>query len=515
MRKLLLLLAVIFTASISAQTYYVAGEGNKDANGSFCNGKTWEPNGSMMAGTNPATITFNNVAAGTYQFKVTEGNWGSPSYGGAAYTGTVVPGINKDGDNMKFTIPTSSDITITFDGASKKITGLTSSNGFGTSGTSGPITVSLKKSAIWSNPVHIHFWDGGTTAPANPVPMTLDGDWYRYTFPAGATDFNIVLVNGSNWNGDDNQTVDLKEITKSICYELVVGSGKKQVSEVACSVSNEPSVAFSNLPSKIIVNNAVILSATSSNVTNPVYTFSVKAPGASNYQTVTSPYQPNVIGSYSFRVQVVSSSDPGNILAENAVTVNVIAEPAPITISVKLPEGWSSVSLWNWHEGNPGSFVTATPDRSWYRYTFTGLEKVNFIFVNGSEWPQQDQNPTEESEKVRLGKQTVNIDNITQSLCYEIGEATWEGDNWGKRTVTSVACETVGINQTNAGEVSVLAGKGSINAFFEGAATIQLYSVTGTLLKETAVVHSFEQTGLAPGFYIVKINGKASKVLVK
>jgi hypothetical protein len=55
----------------------------------------------------------------------------------------------------------------------------------------------------------------------------------------------------------------------------------------------------------------------------------------------------------------------------------------------------------------------------------------------------------------------------------------------------------------------------SVIAQFEGAAAVELYTVSGVLLKKTVAVDSFEQTGLAPGLYIVKINGKASKVAVK
>lgn len=131
MKKTLLSLAAVLVAiTVTAQDYYIAGNGSSDANKSFCDGKNWDPAGSKMNGTNPATITYTNVAAGTYEFKVTDGTW-SNAWGGGAYTGEVVEGIVATGDNLKFTIPLASDITITFDGENKKIIGLASSNGFG------------------------------------------------------------------------------------------------------------------------------------------------------------------------------------------------------------------------------------------------------------------------------------------------------------------------------------------------------------------------------------------------
>ncbi|MCD7974066.1 MAG: hypothetical protein LUG18_15625 [Candidatus Azobacteroides sp.] len=131
--KKILLLATSLVASLGlmAQTYYVAGSGADDPNGNFCDGKNWDPAGSVMQGTNPATITFENVGAGTYEFKITLGNWNDGDWGGSAYTGPQMVGIISTGNNMKFTISQDSDITINFDGNEKKITSITSSNGFG------------------------------------------------------------------------------------------------------------------------------------------------------------------------------------------------------------------------------------------------------------------------------------------------------------------------------------------------------------------------------------------------
>ncbi len=131
MKKTLLFLMAIFTVSgVFAQTFCVAGNGNNDPNGNFCGGLFWDAASNAMTGTNPYTITFTNVGAGTYEFKITDGSWAN-SWGAASYTGVVVDGIILSGGNMKFTIPVASDITITFDGTDKKITSLTSSNGFG------------------------------------------------------------------------------------------------------------------------------------------------------------------------------------------------------------------------------------------------------------------------------------------------------------------------------------------------------------------------------------------------
>jgi len=114
------------TTPAQTQTYYVAGDGST-GNPNWCDGKSWDAAGSVMSG-NPAGITFKNVPAGTYAFKVTNGSW-LQNWGGSAVAEECrVPGVEAGGDNVVFTIPETADITITFDGTNIK---LYSSVGFG------------------------------------------------------------------------------------------------------------------------------------------------------------------------------------------------------------------------------------------------------------------------------------------------------------------------------------------------------------------------------------------------
>ena len=85
------------------------------------------------------------------------------------------------------------------------------------------------------------------------------------------------------------------------------------------------------------------------------------------------------------------------------------------------------------------------------------------------------------------------------------GVVVWKTTPVTKNSINFISPQTTFIK----GDVA------AICAGFEGSAAIELYTLNGTLLKKTVAVDSFEQTGLAPGLYIVKINGKASKVLVR
>ena len=92
--------------------YYIAGEG-VEGSGFACDFK-WDPAGCPLVN---GTITFPNLPAGEYQFKITDGTW-NYSWGSDCLA-------NKDDffdqmswSNVAFTLSSESDVTISFDGES-------------------------------------------------------------------------------------------------------------------------------------------------------------------------------------------------------------------------------------------------------------------------------------------------------------------------------------------------------------------------------------------------------------
>ncbi len=85
--------------------YYVAGDES-------LTGYPWQADGAIMTANEDGTysVTFTNVAAGKYQFKVTNGTWDT-SWGAATTSG-----------NVEITVETAGDVTITFDPATGSIT---------------------------------------------------------------------------------------------------------------------------------------------------------------------------------------------------------------------------------------------------------------------------------------------------------------------------------------------------------------------------------------------------------
>lgn len=125
MKKLLLLaVSMLLTSSLFADTYYIAGDGS--ASNNWCCGINWDPAGCELVGN---TKSF-ELAAGTYNFKVTDGTWGR-NWGYTNVSTSSTAGYDDGGgNNVQFTLGTSATVTVAFDEISEQIT-LTSTAPFG------------------------------------------------------------------------------------------------------------------------------------------------------------------------------------------------------------------------------------------------------------------------------------------------------------------------------------------------------------------------------------------------
>ena len=102
-------------------SYYIAGalieNGTAVSGGEWCCGLKWDPAGCALTNN---TVTYAGLAAGEYKFKVTDGTW-SKNWGYSALTSTS--GLTKDTDgNVVVTLSKASDVTITFNPITEKIT---------------------------------------------------------------------------------------------------------------------------------------------------------------------------------------------------------------------------------------------------------------------------------------------------------------------------------------------------------------------------------------------------------
>ena len=91
------------------------------------------------------------------------------------------------------------------------------------------ITVKAKVPAAWTNTITAWVWPTG--GDGSEVVPTQEGEWYVYTH--NCTELNIIFKNGTGWNGDANQTVDMT-FSADACIEITAGSGKATYTNVDC-----------------------------------------------------------------------------------------------------------------------------------------------------------------------------------------------------------------------------------------------------------------------------------------
>ena len=98
-----------------------------------------------------------------------------------------------------------------------------------TPGETKDITVKALVPAAWTNTITAWVWPTG--GAGKEVVPTKEGDWYVYT--ENCAELNIIFKNGEGWNGDANQTVDMK-FTENTCISIAAGSGKATYTVVDC-----------------------------------------------------------------------------------------------------------------------------------------------------------------------------------------------------------------------------------------------------------------------------------------
>jgi len=358
------------------------------------------------------------------------------------------------------------------------------------------------------------------------VDMTAvaETDYYEVTTPDGVWS-NVIFVrmDGSAlanvWTNRWNQTADLEydgtnnlyTITGVPPYEGGNNPGVWSVANLA------PSVTL-HVPSVVYLGSSITLSATARQIENPVFAFAVRTPGSTNFIPVTSPYTPATVGVYTFRVYA-SHENIDVVLAtdEKEVIVREFTIGNGITIGVRKPSDWENIAIHYWSGASSG-WVIPTFYNDFYVHTFEDADEVNIIFVNsdGTGFPHHA------NDSIRLGWQTINIERIEESMCFEILDATHvDGDvDWGKRRIRSLAdCpfdDDPSVNIVDVAESRVIfyVANGVLNVNFEGLAQIELFTINGQLIKSQQVQSHFS-THLHRGMYLLRVNGEVHKVMVK
>ena len=180
--------------------------------------------------------TINLTANTDYEFKVdNNGDWVT-SFGGAAITTTNCTNVNCSGSgNATIKTTFKGSYTFKWDATNKKISVV-----YPTEEVVKPkkdITVKAKMPATWTNTITAWVW---TDEDPNGKAITpeKDGDWYVVTQNTAVS--YIIFRNGTDWNGDVNQTADMN-FEDNACIQLSQsGNMKATYTNVDCEGSETP-----------------------------------------------------------------------------------------------------------------------------------------------------------------------------------------------------------------------------------------------------------------------------------
>ena len=319
------------------------------------------------------------------------------------------------------------------------------------------ITIKGKVPAEWTNDIYVFLY---STDADGFHAATHDGDWWSYTYAGSSSSINAIFVNGNDWGGNANQTVDITDVTSDACYQIST-NGSNKCSAVSIDCSGAPVE-----PTTIIIKGKV-----PAEWTNDIYVFlySTDADGFHaathdgdwwSYTYAGSSSSINAIfvngndwgGNANQTVDITDvTSDACYQISTNgsnkcsAVSIDCSGapvEPTTIIIKGKVPAEWTNDIYVYMYDTDADGFHAATHDGDWWSYTYTGLSSsINAIFINGNDWSGGDVN------------QTVDITDISSDVCYQIST---NGSN--KCSAVSIDCSGAPVEPTTPVSVATKGG---------------------------------------------------------
>ena len=292
------------------------------------------------------------------------------------------------------------------------------------------ITIKGKVPAEWTNDIYVFLY---STDADGFHAATHDGDWWTYTYSGSSSSINAIFVNGNNWGGDANQTVDITDVTSDACYQISTnGSNKCSAVSIDCSgapvePTTPPTVEMKGswdewAEAVEFAGDATSVSATK-NLTAGNYNFKIILDGTdwrSNGHTYHRDYTgaSGITGNSDDMVLQADADGEYTItwtFATNALDITFPEAPAVVGdatlrfMSPRTESGeWERVYAYAWLPKSPdvevlsdpwpGTEITGSKSGEWYSYTVQ--KGASLIFSDGSK------------------NQTYDITNIQADACY-------------------------------------------------------------------------------------------------
>ena len=421
-----------------------------------------------------ASTTISLLADSLYTFKViVDGNW--KGYNGMITRANSTDLVFNSEVNCGLLTDVAGEYTITWVFATSSVSVVYPENNIPLPEPK-DIAVKAKMPSHWTETITAWVWETGKEGEV--VIPTKDDDWYVVSAHCSA--LNVIFRNGTDWNGDANQTVNIT-LMDSACIVLSQSDTTKATYTIVDCETSEPLPEPKGVTYSVTVpagTNACYIAGEMNNwshiemtkVDDTHYTLTVDTATASmKYKYCSGPSWDYVEMQADGVTDVQDRTYSANDVVEAWKAVydpngsenpDPNPEPKDIMVKAKMPEGWTNtITAWVWPTGGEGKEVTPTKEGDWYVYTHHCAE-LNIIFKNGAGW-NGDAN------------QTVDM-KFSESTCIEIKAGE------GKATYTIVDCETTDIEGVHvSNNVTKFIQDGQLVILFDGV----LYNVYGQVVK--------------------------------
>ena len=246
----------------------------------------------------------------------------------------------------------------------------------------------------WNNQGNNGSWPGVAITKVNGVTITgsKGGPYDVYMYKVAKTFDKIIFNNGTAQTGN----LDFK-------VGRVYGGDGKYVTIIEPTKVVVPTISVS-CPAKAFVNEPVTFSANTLNADGLTVEYLI------NGEVVSNPWTPTQVATYTLTANL---KDGATVKATSEPQTIAVYERRDITVYLKMSGAWENTKIHYWgdKESNwPGEVmetIETVDGIDYYSYTIEGVHSVSILFNN---------------KEGDAGNQTVDINDITGNVYYELGE---------------------------------------------------------------------------------------------
>lgn len=205
--------------------------------------------------------------------------------------------------------------------------------------------------------------------------------------------------------------------------------------------------------------------------------------------------------------KITFTSENNRFFLDEVKVVAIVKEPKEPTVTLGFTA--AEINEMPWLAANDKVLTeeaTEVKDASCVKLTCEEGAQIEYTLVSAETGTS--------TETVESGAEIVGL--IKDEL-YELTVCAVKGGykSASRQYVFTITGSTSSVSSMSAEGVKVFAAEGGVEVVAEEAAEVAVYTVAGQLVRQARVAEGSTLVNVAPGFYVVRANGTATKVIVR